>query len=427
MKQTEGDDWVGRQGAGAPEPAVPGHGPIGALFGTIAALTDNLCQLPFTPFSDGELWGAAEQLSALGRARDVLLVHVLAEALSRGSRHPSGLAPIDMLRALDPGLPAPAASAIVTVAQAQADARWAELTDLVTGGAVTVANAAQVIRFRERVHLVADPEGLATAVSDLSEKARTMSTEQLARWVRHHTESIRPPKDNAALDAARRASRGLWLDRPTATGMVMGRLTLDPEAAAILTAALDPLSAPRPTLDEHGAVLEKDPRSPATRRADALIEVVQRGVSSPGAAPSTDRAKVVVTIDLDVLTERISGCGHALSGEVLTAATARRVACDAEVIPMVLGTASAPLDVGRSHRLVPPAIRHAAWLRDDGCTWPGCTIPAPWCDAHHVTHWADGGRTSLDNTAMLCGRHHTLVHERGAIATVADTGVTWHV
>lgn len=94
---------------------------------------------------------------------------------------------------------------------------------------------------------------------------------------------------------------------------------------------------------------------------------------------------------------------------------------------MVLGTASAPLDVGRSHRLVPPAIRHAAWLRDDGCTWPGCTIPAPWCDAHHVTHWADGGRTSLDNTAMLCGRHHTLVHERGVIATVADTGVTWHV
>lgn len=74
-----------------------------------------------------------------------------------------------------------------------------------------------------------------------------MSTEQLARCLRHHTESIRPPKDTATLEAARRASRGLWLD------------------------------------------------SPATRRADALIEVVQRGVSSPGAAPSTDRAKVVVT------------------------------------------------------------------------------------------------------------------------------------
>lgn len=105
----------------------------------------------------------------------------------------------------------------------------------------------------------------------------------------------------------------------------------------------------------------------------------------------------------------------------------RRIACDAQVVPVVLGSDGAPLDVGRGHRLVPPAIRHAAWLRDQGCTYPGCTIPPAWCDAHHVTHWADGGSTSLDNTALLCGRHHTLVHQRALTATITTTGVTWHL
>jgi hypothetical protein len=158
-----------------------------------------------------------------------------------------------------------------------------------------------------------------------------------------------------------------------------------------------------------------------------LLEVVARGVASPGAAPSTDRAKVVVTMDLDALQERVRGVGHTSTGEVLSAATVRRIACDAEVIPVVLGTGAAPLDVGRSHRLVPPAIRHAAWIRDGGCTYPGCSIPPAWCDAHHVTHWANGGPTSLANTALLCGRHHTIVHQQGLTADITSTGVTWHV
>ena len=77
--------------------------------------------------------------------------------------------------------------------------------------------------------------------------------------------------------------------------------------------------------------------------------------------------------------------------------------------------------------LVPPALRLAAWLRDAGCTWPGCTVPAQWCDAHHATPWWRGGRTSLANTALLCGRHHTLAHERDLTPTITDTTVTWHL
>jgi hypothetical protein len=77
---------------------------------------------------------------------------------------------------------------------------------------------------------------------------------------------------------------------------------------------------------------------------------------------------------------------------------------------MVLDGDSLPLDVGRAKRTAPPGIRRALTFRDGGCSFPTCTRPAPWTDAHHVRHWVDGGDTSLDNMVLLCRRHHTLIH-----------------
>lgn len=426
MKQTD-EDWVGRQGAGGPlasVPAVPGR--LGGVYESMAKVTAGLSGLPLTPFSDAELWDAAAELARLQQATEIGLVQVVAELAGRGVDTPDALSHVDWLRRQHPGLSAAHAKAIATVGQAHTDLRWNELTRLVRAGTVTVANAAHIIGFRERVHLVADADELLAAIADLTAKAATLPAEQLTRWVRHHIATITPPKDTGQLDSARRASRGLWFDRPCSNGMVTGRFTLDPEGAAIVQAAIDPLAPPRPACGPDG-LPAPDPRTPATRRADALLEIVARGVASPGAAPSTDRAKVVVTIDLPVLEGRVHGAGLALTGQVLSADTVRRLACDAEVIPAVLGTAAAPLDVGRAHRLVPPAIRHAAWIRDGGCTYPSCSVPPSWCDAHHVTHWADGGSTSLANTALLCGRHHTVVHQHGLTATVTAAGVTWHL
>jgi len=91
-----------------------------------------------------------------------------------------------------------------------------------------------------------------------------------------------------------------------------------------------------------------------------------------------------------------------------------------------MGTASAPLDLGRTTRLASPAQLLALWHRDRGCTQPGCSVPPTWCHAHHIIHWCDGGPTDLGNLALLCPRHHTMVHERGLTATVTGHGVTWH-
>lgn len=428
MKQADEADSAARLGAGRSEAGTSDDGPgrLGGVYESMTKVTAALGVLPLSPFDDSDLFVAAAELSRLHHATEVGIVQVVAELASRDLDCPGGLSWVDWLRQHHPGLTAGQAKAITTVGQAAGERRWDELTGQVRAGAITVGQAAQIIGFRERLHRVADPEALDEALADLTAKAATLPADHLAKWVRHHTETITPPADLGGLDAARRASRGLWFDRPCANGMVTGRFTLDPEGAAVVQSAIDPLSAPRPVMGLDGDQA-REPRSPATRRADALLEVIARGITSPGAAPSTDRSKVVVTVELPVLEDRLRGAGHTVSGQVLSAASVRRLACDAEVVPVVLGTRSDPLDVGRSQRLVPPALRHAAWIRDNGCTYPGCSIPPAWTEAHHVRHWADGGTTSLANTALLCGRHHTVVHEQGLSATVTGSGVTWHL
>ena len=98
------------------------------------------------------------------------------------------------------------------------------------------------------------------------------------------------------------------------------------------------------------------------------------------------------------------------TGDELSVSTIRRLACDAEVIPAVLGSLGEVLDVGRTQRLVTTAIWKALVLRDQHCRFPGCRRLPLACDAHHLQHWADGGPTSLDNLVLLCRAHHTLIH-----------------
>ena len=136
-----------------------------------------------------------------------------------------------------------------------------------------------------------------------------------------------------------------------------------------------------------------------------------RRALSDGELPTEggERSQVVVTVSLAVLQGRIGSASLALGGPI-TADIARRIACDAEIIPVVLGSRGEPLDVGRASRTVPTAICRAVIVRDGGCAFPGCAIPARWCDIHHLVYWADGGPTSVGNCVALCGRHHRLIH-----------------
>ena len=100
--------------------------------------------------------------------------------------------------------------------------------------------------------------------------------------------------------------------------------------------------------------------------------------------------------------------------------TVRRLACDASVVPVVLGSRGEVLDLGRTVRLFSPAQTRRLWLRDGGCTYPGCGAPPAWTDGHHLVHWADFGSSDLSNAALLCERHHTIVHQRRLAGRVVD-------
>jgi hypothetical protein len=219
---------------------------------------------------------------------------------------------------------------------------------------------------------------------------------------------------------------------------VKGRGTL--EDAAVIRNALGPLSAPRPSAQPGAcggtpgsarscgitdcAHDGRDPREHGARQWDALVDACQR-LADADLLPTAHGAKprVAVVVPHDTLGSRADGATGAAadadraldvglldSGHRLSVAALRRLACDADVLPCVLGSRSEILDVGRTQRLVTTAIWTALVLRDRHCAFPGCSRPPLACDAHHVVHWADGGATCLDNLVLLCRAHHTVLH-----------------
>lgn len=165
--------------------------------------------------------------------------------------------------------------------------------------------------------------------------------------------------------------------------------------------------------DHRRALDRRDPdadTTPAMRRADALVNLVahhQRASLAPSLGG--DRPRIVVTLSYDRLRDECIAAGVLESGESISAGDLRRLACDAEILPAVLGGPSEILDLGRSQRLVSPALRQALTLRDRGCTFPGCDAPLGVCHAHHTIPWFDGGPTDLAHTALVCPHHHNLV------------------
>ena len=277
--------------------------------------------------------------------------------------------------------------------------------------------------------------------------------------------------------------RGLTMTLTGSGGYRMGAL-MDAETAAIFLAALDPISGPgslrgwvhphaanaacdrehctahptRPAADDMGPLglgrdgvhriatglrgahtsadaadagdaggagvdeVLRDTRTAAARRLDALTFVCEQMLAE-GQLPDNggEKPQVVVTMRWHDLRDQV---GHGLldTGDLLTPETVRRLACDAKIIPAVLGGHGQVLDVGRARRLIDGPLRRALVLRDKGCAWPGCDRPPRWTDGHHLQHWIDGGPTSLNNAVLLCGHHHRETHKNQWTIRIAADG-----
>ncbi len=122
-----------------------------------------------------------------------------------------------------------------------------------------------------------------------------------------------------------------------------------------------------------------------------------------------ERPRVIVTMQEADLRQMAEQAGLLDDDTEISPGELRRLCCDALLLPIVLGTDSEVLDLGREHRLVTPALRRAVIKRDGHCAFPGCRVPSSACEAHHIIPWWRGGTTDLGNLVLLCPHHHGLV------------------
>ena len=202
-------------------------------------------------------------------------------------------------------------------------------------------------------------------------------------------------------------------------GTFSGRFRIPELHGHLLSHALDHLTAPRRlSRDRAGAPL-RDVSAPGHDgganiyevRGAALCELVEHLPAGGWPGHAGNATELLVTIDLEAL---LTGLGVARldTGVAITAGEARRLACHAGLVPVVLGGDSQPLDLGRKRRLHDRTQRRALSVQHDTCAVAGCERPFAWCEIHHHRlAWSRGGRTDLDNGLPLCGHHHRRAHD----------------
>lgn len=371
----------------------------------------------------GDLTDGLERLGALTLATEAALFTLALEAHGRGLPGDTGFGLVDWMTQRCPWLSRSQLGDLDAVARAARLRLNHPLVEAVREGRTPTRRGAIVARALAQLSPVLDPEGYEAFVTIFVDSAcdPTISDQGLREIIETAVKALLDEEEKQRREKIAREARS-FTSRRLANGLT--RFTVDaPEddAAVLHGIVTSKLAAPASTPQEP------DTRTPAQRRYDAFRSIVGRGTTCPSGTPTMPRATLVVTMRLSDLLEQTRGAGLTTTGEVLSAGQVRRLACEAELVPAVLGTDSEILDLGRAHRLATPAQVRALRLRDKGCTFPGCTVPSEWCIAHHTTWWSRGGTTDLGTLALLCERHHTHVHQHDLEAQVNGGHVVWHV
>ena len=244
-----------------------------------------------------------------------------------------------------------------------------------------------------------------------------------------HLQYVLDP-DGSLDDAQRQFDRRHLTLAPLMDGMTSLAGLLDPESAALLTSSLEPFLVPTDAADS---------RTAAQRRADGLVQIVQTACDhaqlptsggqrphlnvllDPGVASSTHKPSQAPDASPSVLPpgQLVGAPG---SPRFLHPLSVARIACDAHLTALILNTDGVVVDLGRTQRLFSASQRRLLALRDGGCRFPGCELPAAHTDAHHVIPWHAGGPTDIPNAILLCRYHHRAVHEGDWQIAVNDPG-----
>ena len=322
-------------------------------------------------------------------------------------------------------------------AEARADLRLAtalerELPVLAAAmreGDATLAQAHVIHRAVTALPASVDADTVARAEAHLVAQATVFGPKELARLGRRILDVVAPEVAEAAearrlaeLEAHAADKTRLTMRRlGDGTTRISGRV---PDACATrLATFLEAIANPR---TPNGSVKTADAGDPFTRLPypKRLGQALCRFLESldPTRLPvhGGDATTLIVTIPLASLRAELATAdllggglvpGDESTGDLITAAHARRLACTAKILPAVLGGDSIPLDLGRARRLFSPAQRKALLIRDTTCRAEGCDVPGTWCDAHHTDPWSTGGKTDLTNGVLLCNHHHHRAHD----------------
>ena len=302
--------------------------------------------------------------------------------------------------------------------------------DALADGDLHTDQARVVVRWVDDLPDTLDRELIERAEAHLLTQAKDHDAKALNRLGKRLFEVIAPDQADAreaALLAKEEAAaaKACWLTmHDDGHGKTHGRFTLPTFHGAALCKMLGAIAAPKHQTAVQGAGAER----PATPEAlgRALCELIERYPADRLPNTGGVSATVVVLVDYDVLVGKLEKACVLDTGEPISPGLARRLACEAGIIPVVLGGDSQPLDVGRKRRYFTEAQRIAMLVRDRGCRAEGCDRTTG-LHAHHKIQWALGGNTDLADGVSLCHWHHNRAHDPNYRTTYHPTGeVTFH-
>jgi hypothetical protein len=391
--------------------------PVLACAGAIGAALDEVAGVDPLYMTPAAKAGAMVELSrVIGRAQGLLLRVVASAddvALDAGSR--SAAAWLAHETRVTPG----AAARLGRLGE-ELDARWHALADAVWAGSVNLEQAHAIGTALGELPDGLDDAVLAKAEAHLVAEAAHFDAAKLRILGRKVLDVVAPEvaedhERRRLEEEERRARETTRLSlRRRGDGTTDLQARVSDAVAGRLRTYLEALASPRRGHLEQGI----DPIDPDTgkrlphevllgRAFGALLEALPAQVLPAHGGGATT---VVVTIDFDRLKDQV-GAAELSTGDVVSASEAMRLACNADLVPVVLGGKAQPLHLGRARRLFSKEQRLALGIRDGHCRARGCDIPAAWCEAHHKREWCRGGKTDLDDGVLLCPWHHHRAHD----------------
>ena len=259
----------------------------------------------------------------------------------------------------------------------------------------------------------AEREAFLTHLPELVEASTTMTASQFDQLVKETAKSV--VTDDGLSTFERQKRETFFKMRTEADGCLSVSGKFDPISASILKSKIGRFVEAMFHSGDKEVPVEVMPWIEPNdhRQAQVLIALVNGASESASDVPA--RAEIVVHVDLETLKTGLHAggtCRTALGAD-LPVETVRRLACEAEILPVVLDGRSVPIDVGRSKRLATVHQRRALEAIHPTCAIPDCEVIFDHCNVHHIDYWENGGSTDLNNMIPLCSRHHHAAHEGG--------------